>query len=212
MTAAWGPGCHGKLPSRGDFVAFGLPHAFLDRWDRWLSDALAAAQRTHGEMWDGLFAVAPVWRFILDRGVCGPDAVAGVMAPSQDRVGRLYPFVVASALSANADPAAFAASGCGWFREAETVAKIAGALPLDRVAELLAGMGRRPALPAGKAVIATKLFGPLPLRFTVWWSRGGRFVAPSLAVAAGLPSGVLPAAFFDGAWRARGWNDDDDAG
>lgn len=90
-------GFFGKLPSLGDFVSRRLPSAFTDHWDAsvsaWLAEGLAkrAGQR------EADFLATPPWRFALAAGVCGEAAWVGVLAPSRDSVGRLYPLIIAAA-------------------------------------------------------------------------------------------------------------------
>ena len=57
------------------------------------------AARDHlGEGWDAAWDQAPAWRFALPAGACGPDPVAGVMAPSADTVGRRFALTAAAIL------------------------------------------------------------------------------------------------------------------
>lgn len=84
-------GFFGKLPARGDFVRAGLPRDFVSPWDAWLSSVLPAALEATGDGW----LRAPVWRFSLAPGVCGADAVAGMLFPSADKVSRRFPLTLA---------------------------------------------------------------------------------------------------------------------
>lgn len=99
MTAA---GWHGKLPSLGDFATRRLAPAFVDLWDRWLSEGLAAMRDQHTD-WLGAYLASPSWRFLLMPGALpgpsGETAWAGVLMPSVDRVGRYYPFTIAQPLA-----------------------------------------------------------------------------------------------------------------
>lgn len=76
-------GFFGKLPGLGDFVERGLAPEFRRNWDRWLSHHILPRLRA-GAFWSegGL-------RFRL---VSGGHSAAGVIVPSQDAVGRLFPF------------------------------------------------------------------------------------------------------------------------
>lgn len=89
-------GFHGKLPCAGDFVQRRLPAGFVDRWDTGMQAALGGVAETLGEGWKDHFAAAPSWRFTLAAHVCGPLAWAGVVASSQDRVGRSFPLMLAA--------------------------------------------------------------------------------------------------------------------
>ncbi|MET0256633.1 MAG: type VI secretion system-associated protein TagF [Luteibacter sp.] len=89
-------GFHGKLPGVGDFVQRRLPAVFVDRWDTAMQSALPGAADALGESWKERVLAAPAWRFVLARHVCGPLPWAGVVTSSQDRVGRVFPLVLAA--------------------------------------------------------------------------------------------------------------------
>jgi type VI secretion system protein ImpM len=92
-------GLFGKMPRHGDFVRLGLPAEFVTAWDEWASRAIASARAAlPPEAWDACWAAAPPWRFRLAPSVCGPWLWAGVVALSEDMVGRRFPLVVASSL------------------------------------------------------------------------------------------------------------------
>lgn len=75
-------GFFGKLPATGDFVGRGLPDAFRKPWDSWLTRHIAPLQREgHAFPQGGL-------RFRLPS---GGHLAAGVILPSQDSAGRLFP-------------------------------------------------------------------------------------------------------------------------
>ena len=78
-------GYFGKVPSRGDFIGEGLPASFTTPWDAWLRGAMASARDRVGAPWQAVFLSSPVWRFLLAPAVCGPQAVAGVIASSADK-------------------------------------------------------------------------------------------------------------------------------
>lgn len=129
-------GFFGKIPAAGDFVAHGLPRAFTDRWDRWMSRDLI--QRPARGPLD-----PRAWRFTVPAGIFGDAPAAGVWRMSEDRAGRRYPFVIAR-LGLQPDP------GDGWFDAAEAVlqAAVADAAPAAQVARAL---GRLPAPPPAGA-------------------------------------------------------------
>lgn len=150
-----GAGFHGKMPANGDFVARRLPRSFTDPWHGWLEDGLEASRAALGVDWLDLYLNAPVWRFALSGGACGPDPVAGVVIPSVDKVGRYFPLSVVCPLPANAVasllPLARAES---WFAAAETLALTA----LDRATtaeELERGLDGLPPLEPPRAVHGT---------------------------------------------------------
>lgn len=91
-------GFFGKVPSHGDFVARRLPSGFLVPWDAWLQAGVAESRALLGDAWLPLYLNSPIWRFAFDAGFCGPEAWAGLMMPSVDRVGRFFPMTLAAAL------------------------------------------------------------------------------------------------------------------
>ena len=90
-------GFYGKLPSQGDFVSRRLPWEFTSGWDDWLQQGLHASRVALGERWLALYLSAPVWRFQLAAGACGPQGWRGFFFASVDRVGRYFPLTVAVA-------------------------------------------------------------------------------------------------------------------
>ena len=93
-------GILGKLPSHGDFVRRRVPAELAEPLDAWLARAAAASREALGEGWLEAYLTAPVWRFALAAGCCGPAAAAGIWLPSVDRVGRYYPCLLVTALAA----------------------------------------------------------------------------------------------------------------
>lgn len=96
-------GFHGKLPNVGDFVQRRLPASFVDRWDAAMQSALAEAAVAVGGAWRDVFLASPPWRFALATHVCGQAPWIGVVVPSHDRVGRVYPLVLAVSPPRSAD-------------------------------------------------------------------------------------------------------------
>lgn len=116
------PGFFGKVPVRGDFVTRRLPQSFTGPWDHWLQGAIAESREQIGEDWLDIYLNAPLWHFALSPGVCGEMAVAGLMMPSVDRVGRYFPLTVAAILDDMAAPCELAASAGDWFDAVEELA------------------------------------------------------------------------------------------
>lgn len=148
-------GLIGKLPAHGDFIRRGLPGSFCAPWDAWLQAGIAAARDGLGPGWEAAWDAAPAWRFALPAGACGPDPVAGVLAPSADAVGRRFALTVAAVQPDAAEaqwPAAWFAAMEGALRAAQ-----AGGLDADALAALLPPPG--PAAPAE---------APAP----GWWTAG----------------------------------------
>lgn len=102
-------GWWGKLPARGDFVGRGLPPRWRSDWDGWLQRglALAAAELEGAALRARLAGFAP-WRYLAlpARG----ETWCGILVPSRDRVGRVFPLTLAERWSAApASPASCAA-------------------------------------------------------------------------------------------------------
>jgi type VI secretion system protein ImpM len=124
-------GIYGKIPTAGDFLSRGLPRELTRRWDRWMELSLAEALAAGGG--------GGVWRFLTRPGVFGPVPVAGVWALSRDRVGRRFPFLVASSgVSPRGD--------APWFDAAAALveAAVAGRLDTPQVAAEVAALGDPP--------------------------------------------------------------------
>lgn len=92
-------GWYGKLPAAGDFLRRKLPDCFVESWDAWLREGMAAAQQEQGEDWAEHFLRFPVWYFLRRLTTDDGNLWAGVLVPSVDRVGRLFPLTVAFEMS-----------------------------------------------------------------------------------------------------------------
>lgn len=111
-------GLYGKTPAAGDFLRLNLPAGAAAALDAWLEAGLAdLADRDTG--WQADFADAPAWRFVTPTGVAGPAALAGVVGPSRDRVGRSFPCLAVAVLDAMEPHAVVACTP--WFDRAEAV-------------------------------------------------------------------------------------------
>jgi type VI secretion system protein ImpM len=96
-------GFYGKLPSHGDFLRRRVSDAFVDAWDAWLRECIAASRTTLGARWLDVYLTSPAWRFACSAGACGPTPVVGVVAPSVDQVGRYFPLTLVAELPADID-------------------------------------------------------------------------------------------------------------
>jgi type VI secretion system protein ImpM len=117
-------GFYGKLPCRGDFMQRRVPQSFVDSWDAWLQQGLHASRQQLGPQWLEVYLTSPVWRFVLDEGVCGAMSYAGVMLPSVDRVGRYFPLSLLTPLEPASSLLEVACGAAGaWFDAAEGLAR-----------------------------------------------------------------------------------------
>jgi len=112
-------GIYGKLPSHGDFLRRRVPDEFIGVWDAWLQESIAASRIELGTEWLNLYLTSPAWRFYCAAGVCGPDACAGVMAPSVDRVGRYFPLTIVWRVPDDITPFTVARCADHWFDAVE---------------------------------------------------------------------------------------------
>ena len=94
MSAPRRIGWFGKLPESGDFLARRVAPTVRARLDDWVQASLLASRRELGEGWLDAFLTAPIWRFVLHGEGPGGAALAGLMMPSVDKVGRYFPFLL----------------------------------------------------------------------------------------------------------------------
>jgi type VI secretion system protein ImpM len=177
-------GFYGKIPTRGDFVRAGLPRSFIDPWDSWLQSVLAGARQRLAEAWEPAWMEAPVWRFRLAPGICGPDPVTGVFMPSVDRAGRLFPLTFAHMEPRRAAP--------DWLDRAAAAGIAALEHDLDpqslsaRLDDPLPDDAERVPPPAASADGGCH-----------WWTEGAPRVPAASFTTAALPDAVLFARMLD---------------
>ncbi len=183
VSAGSPPGWFGKMPSLGDFASRRLPPVFVEGWDAWLQREMVRSRAALGGGWLDAFLVAPVRRFWLAPGLLGASAWVGVWMPSVDRVGRHFPFTVASPIDPAVDGRAVAAADPPWFDASETVAR--GVLdPLCEVADLEQALLEMPPWASANGPSSR---GALPPG-SLWWCAGAGDAASRLACR-GLPTG-----------------------
>lgn len=130
-------GFYGKLPSQGDFVTRRLPWEFTAAWDDWMQQGMLASREALGDRWLELYLSAPIWRFQLAPGVCGPLGWRGVFFASVDRVGRYFPLTLAFASAPGGRAGqgvapSLAVDEAHWFAAEEAaLAGLDPALPID---------------------------------------------------------------------------------
>lgn len=232
MNIAHSVGLYGKLPAHGDFVYRNLPSSFIQAWDTWLQGCVACSQEQLGEDWLDIYLTSPIWRFAFSDGVIDERVWVGIVLPSVDRVGRYFPFSIATPLPASANPMELIAQ-TSWFEAIEILALKAldGQLPID---ELLQEINRHPCNPLevytavaqqptqqGTVInmdfaeqsphstyphlINNLLKGSLS-SYSVWSTQGSQYVAPCLFYSRGFPAMQGVAAMLDGQWQQRGWS------
>jgi type VI secretion system protein ImpM len=150
-------GFYGKIPARGDFVRSGLPRPFIDAWDGWLRHVMAESRVLLGDDWLPAWMEAPVWRFSIVAGVCGPGAAFGVFMPSVDRAGRHFPLTLACVAGEGEDRIL---ASLGWLGQAAEagIDAVSDDLEPDRLADRLAQADRHGIawhVPAGRCAWAT---------------------------------------------------------
>jgi len=209
-------GFYGKLPIIGDFVSRRLPNTFINPWDSWLQNAIAASREELGNEWLNSYLTSPIWRFLLSAGVCGDKAVAGIVMPSVDRVGRYFPLTVAVIFEQSpALPFLFTA-GNTWFEQLEDAALsgLEGNLDINAFDQLIQSIpvfsvplnpsSRQQAAGEKKSFytemdnigqmgdafvgLNTKLLASFMSGYSLWSNEGSDHVAPALLACEGLPS------------------------
>lgn len=91
-------GWYGKLPSRGDFLGRGLPRPWVRLWDDWLQRAMAGASRQVDAalLRERLIAMSP-WHVVVLPAAAGQSVWSGTVVATTDRVGRVFPMLLAEA-------------------------------------------------------------------------------------------------------------------
>lgn len=91
IDVVWG----GKLPSHGDFLWSAKRDGVRTLLEDWLQLGMLQGRSQYGDGWNDQLASSPIWNMLLPSRVVGEGKiVVGCLAPSVDRVGRRYPFVV----------------------------------------------------------------------------------------------------------------------
>ncbi|WP_147465045.1 type VI secretion system-associated protein TagF [Teichococcus wenyumeiae] len=222
-------GFHGKVPARADFIAAGLPPAVLAGWDSWLQQALSASQARLGAAWEACYLAAPLWRFVLSGGVCGPLPLIGVLMPSMDAVGRCFPLMLGRQLDGKADLLALLVGSGAFFAaaEAQALRALEGGFDPLRLGERLPPPAAAPcrlppravegaghwvplpalsAAPAALAALAGAPAAPPDGPYGLWCTTGAPHLAPGVALTQGLVPPAAFAALLDGAWPQHGWS------
>ncbi len=136
-----GVGAYGKLPALGDFFRIAPPAGFVEPWDSWLQMAMTAGIARLGPRWQDCFLTAPIWRFSLSAGLAGRLPVWGVLMPSVDRVGRLFPLTLVAPIPSGAEAVKWHFTAAPAFERLEEVAldALSDAMTRETLASRLAG-------------------------------------------------------------------------
>lgn len=216
------------MPGHGDFVSRNLPRSFIDPWDGWLEQAVAASKDTLGDGWLDTFLNCPIWRFALASGICGEEGWSGIMMPSVDRVGRYFPLTLASSLPAGTQPFQVLTCADPWFAAIETVAL--RVLDEDRVdadsleadvsavdTQTLASASATPSAIAGgqwglrllggqesglPATVAHELVRFQVGDYSLWWTTAVEEQPAMALVSPGLPDPAAYSCLLQGTWGA----------
>lgn len=201
QDTANGVGFYGKLPCRGDFLQRRAPMPFVEVWDAWLQECLHASKEQLQDAWLDAYLTGPVWRFVLDAGVCGDDRYAGILVPSVDRVGRYFPLTVVAPLEAGHCPLDVACGASAWFEAAEGLvldALEAETLDIDAFDESVARLGEPLAAERANESSAQSLQRAINVfaypemsralkPLTLWWTEGSQALRASCLTLRGLP-------------------------
>ena len=228
-------GLFGKLPAHGDFIYRDLPSHFINAWDTWLQGFIAHSQQELGDSWLDIYLTSPIWRFVFSDGIFDRYHWAGIVLPSVDRVGRYFPFSIATRIATAANPFSLIQQN-NWFTRIEDLALSAldGQMLLD---DLVIEINKQkiniePTTPMQlqtKAADTTGsvlqfnesittpeqaypylldglLRGSAPT-YSVWTTaNGSERVVPVLAATQGLPGLRHTTALLDGNWLDSGWS------
>lgn len=184
-----GWGWFGKAPGAGDFLRRGLSPEFVAPWDAFLQRLLTEGREALGPGWRDAYFAAPIWRFALAPGLCGPRGAAGVLMPSVDRVGREFPLTLAAETGAPPGPAYRAAAPLFAALEDAALAMLDFDAPPARLAGALAALPLPADDPAPDA--APPIPDPPP-GGSLWAAEAGG--ALRVLRLPGLPSGPADAA------------------
>ncbi|MBB3571019.1 type VI secretion system-associated protein TagF [Rhizobium sp. BK491] len=163
-------GFFGKLPTHGDFVSSALGSRLQSELDQWVHNGLIALEAALGSDWRRLFHATAAWRFVVGKGVWAPSAVAGVLLPSRDRVGRSFPLIIAAQLQHFSGQLRDLCDDDSWFTAAEALAETSDKADFEM--RRFVGSTKRLRLPfVDKRSTTTRLAttGNVPAPASLWW-------------------------------------------
>ncbi|KAA1177363.1 type VI secretion system-associated protein TagF [Rhizobium tropici] len=163
-------GFFGKLPTHGDFVSSALGLRLQSELDRWIHGGLIALEAALGTEWRRLFHATTAWRFVVGSGIWGPTAMAGVILPSRDRVGRSFPLIIVAQLQRFSGQLRDLCEDDSWFTAVEALAETSDKADFDmqRFIESIKRL-RPPFADKRSAVAQSAAAGEAGEPASLWW-------------------------------------------
>lgn len=134
-------GFFGKIPTHGDFVSAGFGADLREALDNWVQEGLGSCEQALGQRWRALFHASAPWHFVIQDDLWIRGTIAGVLLPSQDRVGRCFPLIIAAQLNDYRDDPRQLCHDKTWFVAAAALAETSRASDFD-LSALSAGLKR----------------------------------------------------------------------
>ncbi len=86
-------GCFGKLPLSPEFIRVNAKGATLEAFDQWIQEGLLWCRAKLGPQWRNDFLQSESWHFLFQIPQKN-EWLIGVMTPSQDKAGRVFPMIL----------------------------------------------------------------------------------------------------------------------
>lgn len=115
-------GFYGKIPSHRDFIHVNLPRIFINSWDPWLQEIIFHWRNELSGDWVADYLTLTPYRFILSKGIAGEVHWMGVMVPSRDHIGRLFPLTICVPLPSKISPLEIQKNHNTWLNSVEKLA------------------------------------------------------------------------------------------
>jgi len=134
--------CLGKIPTHGEFLHVRASSPTMRSLDRWIRTGLYHARQNRPPDWEDAYDDSSIRRFLFwGEESSRPSAVLGVLCPSRDSGGRIYPLLITCEVSRRRLRAEHCAYlplyAASFFEAAEQVGRtaVAGHLSSDQVTE-----------------------------------------------------------------------------
>jgi type VI secretion system protein ImpM len=163
-------GFFGKLPAHGDFVSAALGSRLQGELDQWVRSGLIALETALGPDWRQLFHATSAWRFAVGKGIWAPAAIAGVLLPSRDRVGRSFPLIIAAQLQRFSGQLRDLCEDDSWFTAAEALAETSDKTDFE-MKRFVDGIRRLrpPFIDKQSTVMQSAAMSNAPAPGSLWW-------------------------------------------